>query len=104
MPTKKYKYHFLTVKETAYGKIVTALPGQKIGRSELHTDVVVRDRKGSTLVERTKKSTPAGVILFTTTLKNKISYYEASDIYRLDGIEDITMANAIEQYEKLINK
>lgn len=101
MPTKKYKYHFLTVTETAYGRSVVVLPGQKAGCSEIHPGVAVRDARGTTALTRMKKKVPAGTVLFTTTLKNKTSYYEASDIYILDEVQDVTMSNVHDEYDKL---
>ena len=72
--------HFLQVVATATGKSMVTMPGQVLGRSAIPGGVLVKDRRGSRLVERTRRTATAGDIFSTTTLKNANAYFSAADI------------------------
>lgn len=95
----KPKYHFLTVSRSSCGLSIVTLPGQKIGTMDITPGILVKDRKKQTVVQRLKRSSSEGRILFTSTLKRTNGCYTADDIHALDDIKDIMYSDAIQAYE-----
>lgn len=95
----RQKYHFLTVTRFATGLSVTTLPGQMLGLTPVTPGILVKDRKKQTLVQRIKRSSSEGRILFTSTLKRANGCYTADDIHALDDIKDIMYSDAIQAYD-----
>lgn len=100
----RQKYHFLTVTRFSTGLSVTTLPGQMLGLTPVTPGILVKDRKKQTVVQRMKKKSTEGTILFTSTLKRANGCYTADDIHPLHGNEDVMLADAIEEYERLYPK
>jgi len=101
MAARKNRYHFLTVADNGSGRSIVTLPGQRLGQSDVKAGIIVKDKKGTTLLQRMKKSVPNGTVLFTTTLVNKTSYYEAGDIYTLDGVDNVLLTDVYDAYNAL---
>lgn len=100
MPTKRPKYHFLTVVTTKTGKRIVAMPGQTFGQKAVTPGVLVKDVKGGTIVANVRKTAKEGDVFFTTTLKQADGCLVVQDIYRLDDQENIFAVEAREYYEK----
>ena len=99
----KQKYHFLTVRRFASGLSVVTLPGQTLGTQNVTPGILVKDRKKQTIIQRMKRSSSEGRILFTCSLKKGNGFYTADDIHALDAIDDIMLSDAIQAYEDYKN-
>lgn len=100
----KQRYHFLTIRKVPSGKQLVTLPGQRLGRKNVLPGILVKDRKGSTLLERTRRHGQPGDVFFTTTLRNRCGFYTAEDIHPLRGYEDVTLSGVEDAWKEYAHR
>lgn len=100
---KRPKYHYLTIIRDNVGKTIVALPGQSFGTLKVPTGIRVKDKGKANIVNKARQNGNPGDIFFTTTLTRGQHELIASDIYPLEGNDNILFADAQEHYEKLKN-
>jgi len=100
---RKPKYHFLVLRAYGNGTSLVALPGQTFGNRKVPEGVLVKDRKGSTVIARARKGARDGDIFFTTSLRPLGDVLSADDIFPLRGHGRALFADAEDEYEKLFS-
>lgn len=94
------KYHFLTVVSSGTGRHVVSLPYQTFGSKDVPWGILVKDRKGKTIVTKARRKTSEGDILFTTTLRQAGGCLIADDIHLLKESDNVFHADVMDCYKK----
>lgn len=98
---KRPKFHFLVLRTCGHGTSLVALPGQTFGNRKVPEGVLVKDRKGSSVIARARKGASDGDIFFTTSLRPLGDVLSADDAFPLRRHGRVLFADAEDEYEKL---
>jgi len=103
MPAKRPKYHFLIARKSPSGGGILTLPGQTFGLKPVMAGITVKDLKGWTVIANARRKAKDGEVFFTTTLSQSTHTMVATNIFPLEGCDDILYQDVHEQYQQYLN-